>query len=213
MTQIDPYVTAKLQQWLRARRDPIGPEIKLLVEQLNEFGSAVHREGFESAVRKKMNIAVEGTATIGLLESIAKLICSDIDASERTIGAKSLQETFFLCTGIDALSSPFQIGQRLETYLRINGSKGLIRQFLGIHLCNVILIDLHDSLQASGIEMFQGQMEAIERLSQKVARLAVRSWGKWPKLTDTTMNSALQTVAEEMRNAVDPKPAGSGQNS
>ena len=212
MTKSDSNAAAKLQQWLRARVDPIGPETNLLLEQLNEFGAAVHGEGFESTVKKKMNIALEGTATIGLLESIANLLSRDISASERAIATKSLQETFFLCTEVDPRSSPFQIGQRLETYLEINGSKGLIRQFLSVHLCNLILIDLHDSLQAPGLEMFQGRMEAIERLCQAASRLAVRSWGKWPKLTDTKMNSALQIVGEEMRKAIDPKPAGSGQN-
>jgi hypothetical protein len=176
-----------------------------LLEQLNEFGASVHREGFEPTLKKKMNIALEGTATIGLLESIANLLSRDIAASERAITTKSLQETFFLCTEIDPRSSPFQIGQRLETYLEINGSKGLIRQFLSVHLCNLILIDLHDSLQTPGLEMFQGRMEAIERLCQAAARLAVRSWGKWPQFTDTTVNSAVQVIGEQMRKAVDTK--------
>ena len=205
MTQLDSYATTKLQQWLRARADLVGPKTNLLLQQLNEFGSQVHREGFESILRKKIDLAWQGTPAIELVESIANLICRGISARERTIAMKSLQETFFLCTETDPRLSPSQVGQRLETYLELSGSKGLIRQFLSVHLCNVILIDLHDSLQVAGLEMFQGRMEGIERLCQTAAGLAVRSWEKWPKLTSTTITSATQIAGEAMRKAIDPK--------
>jgi hypothetical protein len=201
LTDLDSYVTTKLQQWLRARVDPIGPEINMLLEQLHEFGWQVRREGFDSILKKKINIT-EATTTAGLFESIANLVCRGTSATQREIAMKSVQETLFLCSEVDPYLSLSQVGKRLETYLELRGSKGLIRVFLSAHLCNLILINLHDSLQVPALEIFQRRMKGIERLCQTAAGLSVRSWAKWPDLTPTTVSSAIQTANDEMRKAV-----------
>ena len=208
MTHLDSYATTKLQQWLRARVDPLSPEIKILLEKLHEFGWQVHSEGFDSIFRRKISIAAEGATTVGLFESIANLMCRGIGTSERAIAVKSLQETLFLCSDVDLNQSPSQVGKRLESYLDLSGSKGLIRVFLSVHLSNLIFIDLHDSLQTPRLEMFERRMEGIERLCQTTAGLSVRSWAKWPKLTHTTISSAIQLANKEMRKAVDAKAHG-----
>jgi hypothetical protein len=204
LTKSDSYATAKLQHWLRARVDPLRPEFKLLLEQLHEFGWQVHSEGFDSILNKKLNLPA-ATTTAGLFESIADSVCRGIGATQHEIAKKSVQETLFLCSEVDPHLSSSQVGKRLESYLELSGSKGLIRMFLSVHLCNLIFINLHDSLQAPASEMFRKQMDGIERLCQAVAGLSVRSWAKWPRLTHTTINSAIQIASDEMRKALDPK--------
>ena len=204
LTQLDSDATAELQKWLKERADSESPEIKRLLEQLHEFGSQVHLEGFDSILRKKIKTAKE-TATVGLVESIANWICRETGANQRAVAMKSLQETLFLCINIDSDLPPSEVGRRLETYVELSGSKGLIRLFLSIHFSNLIFFDLHNSLQEPAVETFQKRVAAIEQLCQTAAGLAVRSWRKWPELTNTAVSSAIQITTDEIRKAVDPK--------
>jgi hypothetical protein len=205
LTQLDSYATTKLQEWLRARAYPVGPESKLLLEQLHEFAWQVHSEGLDSILRKRINIAPEGTTTIALFESIADLLCRGIGTNDRAMAMKSLQETFFVCTEVEPDLSPSQLGKRLESYLELRGSKGLIRTFLSVHLSNLIFMDLHGSLQAPAQELFRSRIEGIERLCQTVAGLSVRSWSKWPKHPGSLISSAVQIASVEMRKGINPK--------
>jgi len=205
MTQLDSHAATKLQQWLTARQNLLSPEIKLLLQQLHQFAWQIHREGANSIFKKKINIAGEGTPSVELFELIADLTCPAIGTSERAIAMKSLQETLHVCTEVAPDLSPSQLGKRLENYLELRGSRGLIRVFLSLHLSNLILMDLHDSLQAAAPEMFRTRIEAIEGLCQTVAGLSVRSWAKWPKLTHNSIGSSAQIASEEMRKAINLK--------
>src|SRR5207302_1428125 len=127
-----------------------------------------------------------------LFELIADLMCPAVRTGERAVALKSLQETLYMCTEVAPDLSPSQVGKRLESYLELSGSRGLIRVFLSVHLSNLILMDLHDSLQASTPEIFRTRMGAIERLCETAANLLVRSWAKWPKLTQSSIVSSAQ---------------------
>ena len=205
VTHLDSHTATKVQQWLTARANPISPEIRLLLAQLHQFAWQIHCEGVNSILRKKSNIAAEGDTSVALFELIAQLMCPAIRTSERAIAMKSLQETLYMCTEVAPDLSPSQVGKRLESYLELSGSRGLIRVFLSVHLSNLILMDLHDSLQASTPEIFRTRMGAIERLCETAANLLVRSWAKWPKLTQSSIMSSAQLASEGMSKAINPK--------
>jgi hypothetical protein len=205
LTQLDSLATSKLQQWLKTRVDPFSPEIKVLLAKLHEFAWQVHSEGFDSVLRKKkINVAKEGTSAVALFEAISHSMCLGVGISEREIAMKSLQEALFVCTEGELNLSSSQLGNRLESYLELSGSKGFIQVFLSVYLSNLIFMDLHDSLQAA-VEMSRNRIEAIERLCQTASRLSVRLWAKWPKLIQPLISSATQIASTEIRKAINPK--------
>jgi hypothetical protein len=199
MAQLDSYATAKLQQWLTARVDFLSPEIKLLLEQLHEFAWQIHSQGFSFAIlRKQINIAAEGATSVALFELIADSMCRAIGPSERAIAMKSLQETLYICVEVSPDLSASELGRRLESYLELSGSKGLIQVFLSTHLSNLIFTDLHDSLQAPTIEEWRRRIEAIERICQKASTVAVRSLNEWPRPDRRLTTTLLLDLKAEM---------------
>jgi hypothetical protein len=206
LTHLDPLATTKLQQWLKTKVDPFSPGIKVLLAQLHEFAWTVHRDGFDSILsNEKINSHNEKTSAIALFESIAHSMCRDVGISERAIAMKSLQETLFVCTEAELDLSSSQLGKRLGNYLELSGSKGFIRLFLSVHLSNLIFKDLHDVLQTEAVETSRNRVEAVEQLCQSAAGLSLRSWAKWPDLTQTVINSATQRATEEMKKAINQK--------
>jgi hypothetical protein len=203
--QLDSHATTKLQQWLKTRPNPLNREIQPVLEQLHEFAWQAHSKGFDATLKQNLNIPTEGTTAIQLFESIADWLSRGIRPSERAIVMKSLQEALFLCTEVESDNSPSQLGKRLESYLALSGSKGLIRLFLSLHISNLIFMDLHRSLQTPDGEVFENRINEIERLCQTAAGLSVRSWEKWPTLTDVLMSSAAQTLGAALRTAINPK--------
>jgi len=165
-----------LRRWTMARPDLLDPAISLLFERLHEFARHVHSAGFGPAFK---NLGGDIACCSGPSELIGKKLCQGISASGNVIERKSLEETLLLCTGVVPDLLPLEFGKRLEGFLALRGSKGLIRVFLSAYLSNLIYTDLQDSLRVSDPRVLDGRMEAIERICQKAAATAVRSLNTW----------------------------------
>ena len=202
---MDLLLEVNLRQWMTATPGLLDPKVQRLLKQMYEFARQIQLVGFGPALKNLAGEVAVVSKAIDLTDLIADRLCRGIDASGNSIERKSLQETLYFCTGIAPELLAPQFGKRLETYLALNGSKGLIQVFLSTHLSNLILMDLHDSLQAATPEIFRTRMVAIERLCETAAKLLVRSWAKWPKLTQSSIMSSAQLASEGMSKAINPK--------
>ena len=168
-----------LRRWTMARPDLLDPAISLLFERLHEFAHHVHSAEFGPAFKNLGGDIACCSGPSELTELIGKKLCQGISASGNVIERKSLEETLLLCTGVVPDLLPLEFGKRLEGFLALRGSKGLIRVFLSAYLSNLIYTDLQDSLRVSDPRVLDGRMEAIERICQKAAATAVRSLNTW----------------------------------
>jgi len=191
---LDSVLEMNLRQWMSATPGLLEPEVQRLLEQMHEFARQIQRGGFAPAVQNLASDVTGSSRTVDLTELIADSLCRTGNSIKR----KSLQETLYYCTGIAPELLVHEFGKRFESFLALSGSKGLIRIFLSLHLSNLILTDLHDSMQASTPEEFCGQMEAIERICQEAAAAAVRSVNDWLEPDQISMATLLLDLKAEM---------------
>jgi hypothetical protein len=196
--ELDLVLEMNLRQWMIARPHLLDPEVQSVFRQLYEFARHVQSAGFLPALKNLAGGIAGCPKTIDLTELIADRLCQGISAGGNGNERKSLQETLYFCTGIAPELPPLEFGKRFESFLALNGSKGLIRIFLNAYLSNLIFTDLHDSLEASGPEALRGRMEAIERICQKAAATAVRSLKTWSEPDPGSMATLLLDLKAEM---------------
>ena len=188
--ELDWVLEMNLREWMTAKPCLLDPNVQPLLKQLYEFARAVQSLGFGPLIdRLTGGIAVTATAT-DLTELITDRLCQNICAGGYAIERKSVQETLYFSTGIAPDLPPLDFGKRLERFLSLRGSKGLIRVFLGTHLSNLIFEDLSNSLRSTP-EVLYGRLEAIERICQKAAATAVRSLNAWSE-PDSEWMAALR---------------------
>jgi hypothetical protein len=190
----DSALDMNLRQWIMARPRLLDPELLPLFERLHEFASHVESEGFVPALKHLAGDVVVYSETVDLTELIGEKLCRGISAGGNGIERKSVQEMLYFCTGIVPDLPAAEFGKRIEAFLAFNGSKGLIRVFLSVHLSNLIFTDLHDSLKASHPEVVRGRMEAIERICQKAAAAAVRSLNTWSEPDPSSVATLLSDL-------------------
>ncbi len=100
---------------------------------------------------------------------------------------------------------PPEFGKRLESFLALSGSKGLIRLFLSAHLSNLIFTNLHDFLKASPPDVLGTRTEAIERICRKAAIAAVRSLNTWSEPDPSAVATLLLDLKAEMTRMLDAR--------
>ena len=175
-------------------------EVQPLLKQLYEFARTVQSSGFGPLLDELTGGIAITARTTDLMELITDRLCQGICAGGQEIERKSLQETLLLATGIAPELTPLEFGKRLEGFLSLGGSKGLIRVFLGTHLSNLIVQDLRDSLR-SAPEVFCGRLQAIERICRKTAATAVRSLNTWSEPDPDWMDAFLLDLKANMTKA------------
>jgi len=183
-----------LRRWT-ARPRLLDPAINPLFERMHEFARQVHSAGFGPALKNLAGDIACGSGPPELTELIGERLCQGINASGNVIERKSLEETLYFCTGLVPDLPPLEFGKRLESFLALRGSKGLIRVFLSAYVSNLIYTNLHDSLKASDPKVLHGRMEAIERICHKAAATAVRSLNTWSEPDP----SAVATLISDLR--------------
>jgi len=184
-----------LRRWTMARPDLLDPAISLLFERLHEFARHVHSAGFDPAFKNLGGDIACCSGTSELMELIGKRLCQSISASGNVIERKSLEETLLLCTGVVPDLLPLEFGKRLEGFLALRGSKGLIRVFLSLYVSNLIYLDLHGFFRVSDPRVLHGQLEAIDRICRKAAATAVRSLNTWSEPDP----SSVATLVSDLR--------------
>jgi hypothetical protein len=194
----DLILERSLQHWMSAKPDLMDSGLQRLLTEMHDFARQIQLRGFVSALKKLGGDIPGSSKTIDLMELMAEGLCRDLEADGKSVKRKSLQETFYFCTGIapDLLVPEF--GKRLETFLALSGSKGLIRMFLSLYLSNLILIDLHDSMHASSAQELRRRVEAIERICQDASAAAVRSIKDWSQFEGSLTSILLGNLKAEM---------------
>jgi hypothetical protein len=198
--ELDWILEMTLREWMNAKPCLLDPKVQPLLKQLYEFARAVQSSGIGPLLDDLTGGVAVTASTADLTELITDRLCQGICAGRHDIKRKSLQETLYLCTGIATELPPLQFGKRLERFLSLRGSKGLIQVFLGTHLSNLIVMDLCDSLR-SAPEVFCGRLEAIARICRKTAATAVRSLNTWSEPDPDWMAALLLNLKTNMTEA------------
>ena len=194
----DFVLEMNLRQWMMARPRLLDPEVQPLLKRLHEFARHVQSAGFGRALKNLAGDIADCSGTPDLTDLIGERLCQGISASGNAIERKSLQETLYFCTGIVPELPPAEFGKRLESFLALSGSKGLIRLFLSAHLSNLIFTNLHDFLNASPPDVLGTRTEAIERICRKAAVAAVRSLNTWSEPDPSAVATLLSDLKAEM---------------
>jgi hypothetical protein len=198
--ELDWVLEMNLREWMTAKPCLLDPEVQPLLKQLYEFARAVQSSGLGPLLDNLTGGNAVTTSTTHLTELITDRLCQGIYVGGHDIERKSLQETLYFSTGIAPELSPLEFGKRLESFLSLKGSKGLIRVFLGTHLSNLIVEDLRDSLR-SAPEVFCGRLQAIERICRKAAATAVHSLNTWSEPGPEGMAALLLDLKAKMTKA------------
>jgi hypothetical protein len=189
-----------LRKWMTAKPCLLDSKVQPLLRQLYEFARAVQSFGFGSMLNDPAGGIALTASTADLTERITDRLCQSICAGWHDIERKSLQETLYFSTGIAPDLPPLEFGRRLESFVLLRGSKGLIRVFLGTHLSNLIFQDFGHSLR-SDPDVLCGRLEAIERICRKAAAMAVRSLNTWSEPNSDWMAALLSDLKANMTEA------------
>ncbi len=197
--QRDWVLEMNLREWMTAKLCVLNPAVQQLLKQLYEFARRVHSLGFGPVLNDLTAGIAVSVNKIDVTEMIADRLCQGICAPH-DVERKSLQETLYFSTGIDPDLSASEFGERLESFLALRGSKGLIGIFLSTYLSNSIVNDLRDSLRSSP-EVLCGRFEAIERICRKAATMAVRPLNVWSEPDPSWMAALLSDLKTRMAQA------------
>ena len=142
----------QVRQWLMARTDLFRFEVAPLLVGLHALAARVDVEAFDVAIRKGISGEQTLPTALELIAEIADTLCRGLTGIEEDIVHKSLQETLFHCIGLELDLSVTECGRNFQTFLDQRGSRGFIRLFLGLHLFNVIWIELKREI--SNVDFF-----------------------------------------------------------
>jgi hypothetical protein len=198
--ELDWVLERSLQDWIAVKPCLLDPEIQPILKRLYEFAHAIQSVGFSSFLDDLTDGVPVTASTIHLTELITDWLCQGICAGGRDIERKSLQETLYYSTGTAAELPPLEFAKRLESFLSLKGSKGLIQIFVGTHLSNLIVNDLRDSLR-SAPDVLCGRLEAIDRICQKAAASSVRSLNTWSEPDPHWISAFLSDLKTKMAKA------------
>ena len=195
--ELDWVLERSLREWMTAKLSLLDPEISPILKQLYEFARAVQSSGLASLLHNLRGGVAVTVSTIHLTELITDKLCQAIWAGGHDIERKSLQETLYFSTGTVPDLPPLEFAKRLESFLSLRGSKGLIRVFLSAHLSNLIVNDLCDSLR-SVPETLSGRLEAIDRICRTAAAYSVRSLDAWSEPNEGRVAALLSDLKAKM---------------
>ncbi len=198
--ELDWVLEMNLREWMTAKLCLLVPEVQPLLKKMYEFARAVQCSGFGPLLDDLRGGISVTASTTDLTELITDRLCQGTCTGGHDIERKSLQETLVFSTGIEPELTPLEFGKRLERFLSLRGSKGLIQVFLGTHLSNLIVTDLCDSLR-SAPDVFSGRLEAIDRICRKTAAAAVRSLNTWSEPDPDWMAAWLLDLKAKMTEA------------
>jgi hypothetical protein len=192
--ELDWVLERSLREWMTAKLSLLDPEISPILKQLYEFARVVQSSGLAPLLH---NLRGGVASTIHLTELITDKLCQAIWAGGHDIERKSLQETLYFSTGTVPDLPPLEFAKRLESFLSLRGSKGLIRVFLSAHLSNLIVNDLCDSLR-SAPETLSGRLEAIDGICRTAAAYSVRSLDAWSEPSQDRVAALLSDLKAKM---------------
>jgi hypothetical protein len=196
---LDWVLEMNLREWMTAKPCLLDSKVQPLLKQLYEFARAVQSSGFRPLLNDPAGGMALTASTTDLTERITDRLCQSVCAGH-DIERKSLQETLYFSTGIAPDLPPLEFGRRLESFVSLRGSKGLIRVFLGTHLSNLIFQDFGHSLR-SDPDVLCGRLEAIERICRKTAAMAVRSLNTWSEPDSDWLAALLSDLKANMNEA------------
>ena len=134
-----------------------------------------------------------------LIAAVAEYLTRDVRKSQRDLLSKSIQEALFISVGTEPRLSRPQFEARLLRFLRRRGTYSLLRQFLSLHVFNVVWFQSGESVRASAQtnESFVRDMENLERTSRKIVQATFR---KTPlPLTPTSAEQLIADIGQRLR--------------
>lgn len=143
-----PELDSFLQQYLETRFSPsdrLSSELSLTLNRLLEFVSSVSTQRFDVAIRKPLgSLAIPMTAT-ELVGNLADAFCRDVPGIASDLLKKSIEEALFISVDVNSEATVSQFGELFREFLARRGAVGLARLFVGLHMFNVIWLDLVQS--------------------------------------------------------------------
>ena len=119
---------------------------------------------------------------------------------ERDLLSKSLQETLWYCTELDAELDDFEIKTRLVRFLANRGKASLIEQFLSFCIFNFVWFYVADSFQTAArtLDLYAKDMETVEQVCHRIVGSTWRSYQS-RQLDAAAAETLIRSIEQQLR--------------
>lgn len=177
----------------------MGAAVAPTVLRLNKWISSVQAEGLDA---DRIAAKAELHRNADFIENLAETLIEQATGTDRKLLLKSLQETFLYCVGFESNVTRSQFKVRFSRYLNREGLSAFMVRFLSLHFFNFVWFEVGESFRslAWSSDSFVKDMEAVERICQKIVASGWKKFDQSGQVLDiTTAGELVRYIEQQLR--------------
>src|SRR5437868_4305968 len=113
--------------------------------RLRQFASSIKSNQSQNLLGELLPALSAPATTTDVVRHLADSFCSGTPGIESELLKKSVQEALLTSVDVQADATVVQFQQLLQQFLKRQGTDGLLRLFVGLHMYNVVWLELIES--------------------------------------------------------------------